>query len=125
MDNKVLLKKYERQKLCNGLHSDEFECKCSYKSCRSTIINIRLIKAYSEFRRILGVSLIINSGIRCTQHNFDVGGSPRSRHLTGEAIDISKRTLNHLSDEEIEHAAKIAGFTFIKIYSTFIHLDVR
>ncbi len=30
----------------------------------------------------------INSGARCVAHNAAVGGEPRSKHVTGEALDI-------------------------------------
>jgi len=73
----------------------------------------------------VGVPLKVNSGYRCIAHNFDVGGKSLSRHTVGQAIDISLKSLDHLSNEEIEFAAKKAGFTFIKFYKTFVHMDVR
>lgn len=121
---KILLKK-KTLRLCKGLTSREFSCRCSYDACRSTIVSKRLIKAYEAFRILVGVALRINSGFRCIQHNFDEDGSARSRHTTGEAIDISLKTMDHLSHEEIKTLAQQAGFTFIKFYKTFIHLDVR
>lgn len=89
------------------------------------MLSRRLIKAYKRFRELVGVGLNVNSGFRCTQHNFDVGGSPLSRHLIGEAIDISLKTINHLTKDEVQLSAIEAGFTFVKFYKTFVHLDVR
>ena len=42
-----------------------------------------------EIRRRAGVPLKVNSGVRCTQHNADVGGVWNSLHLTGHAIDLA------------------------------------
>ena len=33
--------------------------------------------------------LNVNSGLRCTRHNADVGGVWNSLHLTGHAIDLA------------------------------------
>lgn len=114
------------KKLCTGLNLNEFECRCNYQGCVSTKISPKLINSYKRFRELVGVPLIINSGFRCEQHNKDVGSTSKaSKHLTGCAIDISLKTVNHLSSEEIEHAAKVAGFKFIKFYKTFFHADTR
>lgn len=121
---KIIPKKKE-VRFCKGLTSREFRCKCNTDSCRATIITKPLIKAFEKFRNLVNVPLIINSGFRCTLHNRLEGGRPCSRHLTGEAVDISKKTLNHLSDQDIEFALKESGFTFVKIYKSFVHADVR
>lgn len=120
----VLLKS-TNTRLCKGLKSSEIACKCSNESCRMTMYCSDMIKAYEGFRELVGVPLIINSGYRCPQHNKAVGGTPMSRHQTGEAIDISLQTLDHLSREDIEFAAVHSGFKFVKFYKTFVHMDVR
>ena len=120
-----LLKKDLNLRLCVGLTSREFSCQCEFDFCRAVIVSKRLITAYKAFRILVGVSLTINCGHRCTPHNKAVGGVHLSRHQTGEAIDISLKTLSHLSNEEIEHAAKLSGFTKVIFYKTFVHLDVR
>lgn len=112
-------------KICKGLSSQEFECQCKNEFCKATIIQDRLIKAYNVFRGAVDVPLKINSGFRCAAHNFAVGGTSLSRHQTGEAIDVSLKTLAHLSNEDIELLALGSGFTFIKFYKSFVHLDVR
>ena len=120
-----IIPKNKAVRFCKGLTSKEFACKCETESCRATIISKRLIKAFASFRELVGVPLRINSGFRCTLHNFMEKGSPLSRHLLGQAIDISLKSLNHLSNNDIEFALKNAGFTYIKFYKTFVHADVR
>ena len=115
----------KKVRFCLGLNSDEFKCRCSYDFCQSIIITKDLINAYLKFRKLVGVKLRINSGYRCVAHNMDVGGRPLSRHTSGQAIDIDLKSLNHLHEDDIEHAAKTAGFTYIKFYKTFVHMDVR
>jgi len=120
-----ILPKNKSVRLAKGLTSLEFQCKCSYESCRAVVVSKKLIKAYGTFREMVGVPLTINSGHRCAQHNFDVGGTALSQHQFGMAIDISKKSINHLSDDDITHALKASGFTFVKHYKTFVHADVR
>jgi uncharacterized protein YcbK (DUF882 family) len=71
---------------------------------------------------------MILSGFRCAEHNYIVGGSLLSRHLSGEAIDIGgSNLLDKYLPEEVEEIAGHAGFTWIKYYSEsyFFHFDVR
>lgn len=120
-----LIEKGTNIRLCNGLTSDEFACKCKHEACRSTIVSKRFLEAYRAFREYIKEPLKVNSGYRCIQHNFDVGGRPLSRHTTGEAIDIALDSFTYLNHEEIEHAAKISGFTFVYFGKGFVHMDVR
>jgi hypothetical protein len=40
-------------------------------------------------REFLGHPIIITSGYRTEAHNKEIGGAPKSAHLTGEAIDFT------------------------------------
>jgi hypothetical protein len=107
---------------CKHLTLNEVACKCNYPECRSVFLEGLTISAFSKLRSAVGRPLTINSGNRCARHNFDVGGEICSRHITGQALDISCEgiDLNYLAIE-----AKKAGFTFIKIYKSWIHVDTR
>ncbi len=37
----------------------------------------------------LGVPVRVNSGYRCPEHNRNIGGSPNSQHMNGNAADLS------------------------------------
>lgn len=102
--------------------SYEFECRCKYEHCRSSYISPKLIDAYEKLRLKIGRPLTITSGHRCSEHNFKVGGATMSQHLRGYAVDISTVNLNQ---NIVEKLAIESGFTFVKRYANFIHLDVR
>jgi len=72
-------------------------------------------------RDIYGYPMQITSGFRTVEHNKKVGGSSRSSHLLGYAIDIycenSKKRFLMLE------ALLDAGFTRIGIADNFIHVD--
>lgn len=50
----------------------------------------------------------LSSGWRSRQHNQNVGGSPRSRHLCGVAVDITGKAheLLTLADQAPRHGAR-------------------
>jgi len=58
-------------------------------------------------RRHLGRPVRVNSGFRSLRVNSAVGGSPRSRHLTGEAADIEADGLDAHDIVEAIHLADI------------------
>ena len=63
----------------------------------------------------------VNSGYRTPERNEKVGGSPRSSHLKGIAVDIHC-TESSKRHKIITEAIKM-GFCRIGIANTFIHLD--
>jgi uncharacterized protein YcbK (DUF882 family) len=72
-------------------------------------------------RELAGIPFKINSGMRTTQRNMEVGGKIRSSHLVGLAADI------HVTDSRsrfiILNALISVGFNRIGIAKTFIHVD--
>ncbi len=54
----------------------------------------------------------VTSTIRSRQHNHDVGGVPNSYHLSGQAIDISRRP--GVSHWQIVAAYRNAGYSIIE-----------
>ena len=63
----------------------DFACPC----CGMVGVSSRLIDAYYELtRRIYENRIVLHSGYRCEAHNRAVGGSPRSRHTFGQAMDF-------------------------------------
>ena len=78
-----------------------------------------------ELRRQVGQRLKINSAYRTPEHNKAIGGSPKSQHLQGNAVDISIRNLKGITVNEFANIAERVGFDGIGKYHTFVHLDVR
>lgn len=98
--------------------SEELACPC----CGASKMNEDFIALLLKFRESWGKPMYVNSAYRCANHNAEVGGTPHSMHLTGEAIDI-----NIVGSERytfIKLAMKV-GFGGIGIAKTFVHLDSR
>ncbi len=83
----------------------------------------RLVNLNQAFRDRVGIPYTPNSAYRTPEHNKRVGGSPKSQHLTGKAIDIP--LLKGYTIEEMAGIAEELGFTGIGLYQNFIHVDTR
>jgi len=93
--------------------------------------NVRVVPGmYRHMRALenmideLGVGIIINSGYRCTRHNRQVGGAPRSWHLLF-ATDIAPENGDPATLKLIADRAEDFGFSGVGIYEKHIHLDMR
>lgn len=51
-------------------------------------MDIDLLDTIDNLRENVGEPLHINSSFRTTEHNKSVGGSTRSQHLVGKAVDF-------------------------------------
>jgi len=74
-------------------------------------------------RDCLGKPLIVRSAYRSPEHNRNVGGASRSKHMDGMAFDIAMS--NH-DPAAFETAAREVGFLGFGFYprSGFIHIDL-
>lgn len=67
---------------------EEFGCNC----CGTTAnLNRELFPILELVRLKFGKPVIVTSGVRCSTHNKNVGGSKHSQHLAGNAADIVVR----------------------------------
>lgn len=64
----------------------EFRCKCG--KCKEKEISLYLVWALEKIRYAIGKPIIITSGIRCPEHNAEVGGATASKHMLGMAADV-------------------------------------
>lgn len=100
----------------------EFNCKCG---CGDIKIDTDLLIKLNKLRTELNTPITINSAFRCALHNKTIGGVQSSKHLLGEAADITVKDFKD-NKELIIKIAKRLGFSGIGIhYDTFVHLDVR
>ena len=97
----------------------EFECR---DGSRQVVLSKVLLERLQKLRDLAEAPVMITSGYRNPAHNRAAGGSPTSRHLTGEAADV---VVPGLHPDEVAQLAASAGFTGIGIYSGFTHVDVR
>lgn len=88
----MLFGKGTKAKLGGGLISCNFDCHCTYPSCRKTLISPELIERllllYTCYLASRDDKILLSSAYRCAQHNIDVGGAPKSLHMNGEAADL-------------------------------------
>ena len=100
--------------------SYEFQCNC----CLQTMTEPSL-KLYLEIIRYnFDEPIKVISGYRCSNHNKEVGGAVKSKHLTGYAADI--QVYNNKSIKVHSFCDKL----FVKHgglgrYDYFTHVDVR
>ncbi|MCC5963612.1 MAG: DUF882 domain-containing protein [Rhodobacteraceae bacterium] len=71
----------------------------------------------------LGKPLIVRSAYRSPQHNRNVGGAPRSKHMDGTAFDIAMGNHDPVAFEAAARAVGFLGFGFYP-RSGFIHIDL-
>ena len=108
----------EEIKLSEHFVSREFTCRC----CGETKVNFMLVLKLEDLRTKLNKPIIITSGYRCPKHNKEVGGVKDSKHMYGIAVDVK---VNGVSPSEVAKVAKEVGFSFVKVYSSWTHIDIR
>lgn len=115
--------------LSEHFSTQEFACHCNYKDCPGHPLPETLkplAEALEKYREVLGVPIIIRCGYRCAKHNKDVGGSPRSQHMEGRAVDLHASDHPGWTPESMFfEALTISEFHGIGLYDWGIHVDVR
>ena len=108
---------------------EEFRCQCGGKYCDGFPAEPEeeLVRVCNAIRRELGVSVSIvdsgGSGVRCVQHNANVGGVANSNHLYGKAADLHS---SKSPQEMYRVAEKVLGDTGeLGLYSWGIHVAVN
>jgi len=109
---------------------EEFRCQCKGKYCDGFPAEPaeETVRLADEIRRRAGAPLNVNSGVRCKQHNADVGGIWNSLHLTGQAIDLSPigKDISAARLQEIAEAVqaeKMPGRGGLGRYDWGVHID--
>ena len=102
----------------------EFACKCGCGfGTYDGDVSEELLSLLEGIRSEAGGPLRINSGCRCEAYNQLVGGAVHSRHVTGEAADISveggwRRFM-------VQKAAHLMGAEGVGTAKGFLHVDVH
>ena len=107
----------------------EFRCTCHRCGGFPVEPEEKMVKVVDEIRRRAGVAISIvdsgGSGIRCKEHNAEVGGVANSQHLYGRAADLhsplSPAKLKQIA--EAVTAEMIPGLGGIGLYSWGVHVD--
>lgn len=108
---------------------EEFRCQCGGKYCDGFPVepDAELVRVCNEIRRRLGVPVTIvesgGSGVRCPQHNANVGGAGNSNHLYGKAADLhsskSPQEMYRVAEEVLGNTGELG------LYSWGIHVAVN
>ena len=109
---------------------DEFRCPCPRCGGFPVEPEETMVRVVDEIRHRAGVPIFIvdsgGSGIRCKEHNAEVGGVPNSEHLYGCAADLHSQLppaeLYRIADGVT--AELIPGRGGIGLYRWGIHVDV-
>ena len=106
--------------LTPNFSTDELDCPC----CGECNMSSGFINQLQYLRDLIKRPLRINSAFRCDKHNSEIGGAKNSRHLAGEAVDISYGPLSS-KDRRFLISMALDMFDGVGIGSTFIHVDTR
>ena len=104
----------------------EFRCNCGGKYCNGFPAEPHplLVRVADRVREHFGAAAIISSGVRCEQHNANVGGVPNSRHLYGKAMDF--RISGRKAAEVLEYVLEQPEISYAyDIDGTYVHMDVK
>lgn len=123
-----MIKQYEKGKavkLSANFKSTEFDCKCSRKDCKITLIDLDGVACAQRVRDFFGKEIVPTSGYRCAVHNKNVGGVSSSKHLKGLAFDL--KCPKGVSLNDFAFACEQAGFRGVLRYDGkgFVHCDMR
>jgi len=106
-------------RLSEHFEMSELECRC----CGQCHMDPTLMDKLELLRSLAGgLPLHVNSGYRCPVHNAEVGGSPRSAHLRGLAVDIAVPSGGRM--HQLLGAAFAAGFPRIEQGNNYLHVDI-
>lgn len=107
----------------------EFACKCGlahapYCDGFPAEPKEAMVRIAQAVRRELDVPVTVVSGLRCRQHNRDVGGVEESQHLYGEAADI--RAENVSAQTLLAAVLRQPGVRYAyAINATNVHFDIE
>ena len=102
--------------LSKNFSRSEFICRCGAEG-----ISFALVEILQKVRDAVG-PIRINSSMRCPYHNNEAGGSPKSSHLIGLAVDI--HCDNSLKRYKLISNLIKQGIRRIGIRSDFLHCDI-
>lgn len=111
---------------CPNFRPIEFACPCGV--CNHIILDLRITELLQKVRNFTGSPITISrgGGYRCPRYNDDLikrgyEASPNSRHLRGQAADIS---VKGVSGEVLGVYMYMAGFRRIGLAQDWAHGDI-
>ena len=105
------------------IKKSEVACKCG-KYCNGYPTDMKkgVLLVVDRTREHFNSPAIVSSGMRCKQHNANVGGVSNSRHLEGKAIDFAIR--GKTSEQTLAFVQKQPETRYAyAIDSQYVHVD--
>lgn len=103
----------------------EFKCKCGrYCDGFPAEPEKLLIQQANTVREHFGAPVHVSSGVRCRQHNANVGGVEGSRHRTGKAMDFRVEGQNAKTVLAFVKTLPAIRYAYA-IDGSFVHMDVN
>lgn len=103
---------------------NEFKCKCG-RYCNGFPAEPAklLIQQADNVREHFGAPMFVSSGVRCSQHNRNVGGVDGSRHKSGKAMDF--RVEGKSASAVLKYVKTLPNIRYTyAIDGSFVHMDV-
>ena len=91
-------------------------------------LSIATFIVLEDVRRHFGKPVTINSAVRKQEHNEEVGGSAKSKHLPlygASAVDFTVSGVPPSEVYEYLHTCPYANLLGLGYYTTFTHVDTR
>ena len=104
---------------------DEFRCKCgTFCDGFPAEPERGLLLLADRVRSHFGAPMIVSSGVRCRQHNANVGGASASRHMSGKAMDFTVRGKKASEVLAFVQAQSDVRYAYA-IDGSYVHMDVQ
>ncbi len=103
----------------------EFACKCGGLCDGATAqMEETLVRTADRLRAYFAAPITVSSGLRCRQHNANVGGVANSRHLSGKAMDFC--VAGKMAQEVLAAIRLLPQIRYAyAIDARFVHMDVE
>ena len=117
--------KGQKIKLSPNFSTIEFQCRCTYASCKVQTLDMALVTKLQFIRDELKVSISPTSAYRCSKKQADLSQDPRvetvpnSSHMQGIACDFTTKDLRKAADLANTY------FDAVGVSPSFIHVDLR
>lgn len=102
----------------------EFACPCGKCNGFPAEPEETLVRAADKVREYFNSPVTVSSGVRCADHNKEVGGVANSRHLSGKAMDFSVRGFSASSVLPYVQSLPDIRYAYA-IDSGWVHMDIQ
>ena len=101
---------------------EEFRCPCPRCGGFPVEPKEALVRLADQVREHFGAPALPSSGVRCPEHNKEVGGVWNSYHLTGRALDF--RIQGRSAAEVLAFVRTLPVHYAYAIDGSYVHMDV-